>query len=100
MCVRGYMSVRGCMCVRARLSSIFLFLVSLQKPPYVHLTQIKTRWKEKNPWVFLNLTSSVSSCLHTCILPGILKKKPKEIRGVANQQEHAAGERIWREDCV
>ena len=108
MCVRGYMCVRGCMCVRARLSSICLFLVSLQKPPYVHLTQIKnqiktqikTRWKEKNPWVFLNLTSSVSSCLHTCILPGILKKKPKEIRGVANEQEHAAGERIWREDCV
>ena len=29
-----------------------------------------------------------------------IKKKPKEIRGVANEQEHAAGERIWREDCV
>ena len=30
----------------------------------------------------------------------IKKKKPKEIRGVANEQEHAAGERIWRQDCV
>ena len=29
-----------------------------------------------------------------------IKKKPKEIRGVANEQELAAGERIWREDCV
>ena len=32
--------------------------------------------------------------------PWDIKKKPKEIRGVANEQEHAAGERIWREDCV
>ena len=27
-------------------------------------------------------------------------KKPTEIRGVANEQDHAAGERILREDCV
>ena len=32
--------------------------------------------------------------------PWDIKKKTKKIRGVANEQEHAAGERIWREDCV
>ena len=32
--------------------------------------------------------------------PWDIKKKPKEIRGVANEQEHAAGESLWREDCV
>ena len=100
MCVRGYMSVRGCMCVRARLSSIFLFLVSLQKPPYVHLTQIKTRWKEKKSLGFLESDVECFLMPPHMYTPWDIKKNPKEIRGVANEQEHAAGERIWREDCV
>ena len=82
MCVRGYV------CVRARLSSVCLFLLNPQKPPYLHFRRLKSRLAGKKK--SLGCLESDVECF---LMPPHMytswniKKCPKEIRGVANEQE-------------